>query len=378
MSRDRGKNPQINLSEKPQSDGGAGSYESHGTAFTVTNGTGNLPEGFTKYIHTPNIKQITLDGYLQDGSKVRTGIPIENVTEVSAYYWDGQPDIPILLRIKQNKKRATEYYGRFSAKSWFSSKVENMEEQEALDHQNCYINGAIPIDLTNPTDIEQFKFGKEKSNCLKNAFIEPSNKSNLPPGATNYKVCAYQLTGGKRISRLTYDGQPTNIPPYTQYGPTLNIYYWKEEPSVPLIVEFKPTQGDSTWYENAGKNLHYTSWKQILQPDVLSFYNLRGELTDDFIIKLNEINCNLNDVLQIDIRNKPGEQYCHGKTNDGHAKKVSVKPEKVKISGFGAYKHYMKYFSGSNNFHVSGFTGYLTLRGFRELPFRNATGVIVF
>ncbi|EKX73664.1 hypothetical protein BEWA_037000 [Theileria equi strain WA] len=387
--RRNGKVLTLDLSKKPKEDGSAMTYGSNDTTFTVIKSDSGLPKGFFRHVYTPTNGPITLNRTLKDDYKIRGGFTglnfIEDVESTSAYFWEGSKDKPILLGITAKGTSGdieTKYFSK-GDRFWMNGPINGLDEQQALDHQNCNINHAIPIDIKEPTK----DHANGKSTCLKTKTVQPYYKPKLPSGTNGiYEVESYNMPKGMKVSRVTYDNNPTNITTNDTIS-LLKIYTWNGDSlkhnNIPLLVEFKKSSdGKSEWYENIGKSSPYTSWKQILQPDVLSFYNLRGELTDDFTIKLNEINCNLNDVLQIDVRKQPNkktEEYCHGRGNDGHIKKISVEPDnKINIPGFGAYKHYMKASLGSRKFNISGFTGDLILKGFSGLPFKNVGKVIVF
>ncbi|EKX73813.1 hypothetical protein BEWA_038500 [Theileria equi strain WA] len=295
---------------------------------------------FLKNFHSTTKNPFIVNEYLQDGYKIGTGMkPLEGVEGFSVYLWDGEPEKPILLEVKQITKEK-KYYGR-GKNFWGPSQVEGLDELQALDHQNCQHNNAIPMELTNPTDLTRF-LPKNKSTCLSTKSIQTSSSVTLPQGASGtYTGKGYQIPGNAKISRVTYNGQPTNIvPPYTQYGPIFNIYYWKEDQNVPLLVEFKPkTGGNSTWYENVGGNgTEYKEWKNI--NDVMSkgFYDTKNNLTDDFIKKLHEVNCKVNKVVKLDISRPPG-RYCHD-VNFSHERRIKVT-------------------AGSRNDPYNGFTGYV-------------------
>ncbi|EKX72298.1 hypothetical protein BEWA_047630 [Theileria equi strain WA] len=304
--------------------------------------------GFFKNFHRPatNGKTFVANRELQLGGEIGrgTGGKIQGIEDFHVYFWDGEPTNPILIGIKQQNRDRPRYYGKF-AQTWMNGPIDTLDEQQALDHQNCMVNNAIPIDLKNPTSSGLFRSGKRQSSCLKDVFITQIQRSTiLPKGANDYNTDAYQLSNNKRISRVTYDNEPTNIvPPYDEKEPTLNIYYWnKDFEKVPLLIEFKPTNGKpSTWYENLGKE-KYKKWENIHENVHKMFYSQDDQnypqLIEGFTVKLNEVNCVVNRVVQLDISQKSGK-YCHS-VHSGHSKRVKVSKEQdEKYKGFIGYVH---------------------------------------
>ncbi|AFZ80154.1 hypothetical protein BEWA_030060 [Theileria equi strain WA] len=268
---------------------------------------------FTKYIHklrNPNGRIFTLDRTLKNGGQIGvTGLSdtkIQNVTEVYVYYWDGAPTNPILLRVIHNNRGKPEYYGKLvNSNTWGSDQVDGLNEQQALDHQNCQHNLAIPIELTQPENLQQFHLGNSKSTCLKSASIIKSKQPDIPAGANGiYVRVGYKIDSGKRISRLTYKGQPTVIPPYKEYGPTLNIYSWKndkEKPEKALLVEVVTTDTDkAVYYKNTGDD----QWSPSINRN--SKFRLSDEELEQ---KLDELICEHHRAVTIDLTKSYSDQY---------------------------------------------------------------------
>ncbi|EKX73515.1 hypothetical protein BEWA_035510 [Theileria equi strain WA] len=226
--------------------------------------------GFFKNTHKVYSKGGTfvLSKDLQNGGTIIAGSSgkISSVKEVEVYFWDANPKIPILLGItKKTQKEYTTYYGTLIQR-WGPSQVSGMDKQQALDHQNCQKNNAIPIELTDPTDLERFKAKDNPSSCLKYKSVK-SQKSlpSLPSEAVDYKVESYEIldvhkhTGTTRISRVTYNENPTNIVTTDAFVSQLRIYKWNNS-LIPLLVEFKKSSG-SEWHENLATPLliYYTT-----------------------------------------------------------------------------------------------------------------------
>ncbi|AFZ79408.1 hypothetical protein BEWA_022560 [Theileria equi strain WA] len=272
--------PQIDISQKPK-DGSIAIYSGGGDiTFTVTKGTINVPEGFTKYIHKPNNPKITLNGKLENKSQIGTaGRSISNVTEVLVYHWNGAPTEPILLRIKHDNKNIPEYYGKHGQNYWFPSLVSGMDEKEALDQQNCYNNNAIPFNIISSQsgDLPQ----NSKSDCIRRRSISKSTSQSPqnPPGS-DYTITEYKLTDTSgqnretRISRVTYNGKPTDIDP-TKHGPAsqIRLYSYPGSGNVPLMLEFKLSgSGTSAWFYSTGTS--GKNWREAGNGD--SFYEKDG------------------------------------------------------------------------------------------------------
>ncbi|AFZ79755.1 hypothetical protein BEWA_026040 [Theileria equi strain WA] len=336
----------INLGIKitPQS-GHATMYSSRQTSIIVVKDLDNPVEGFFRNTHRPGKTELfTVNKKLIDGDSIGSSPKgIIDVKDFFVYFWHGAPNTPILLGVNQKDQTETKYYGKSSnhvGLTWMTEQVRDLEEQQALDHQNCQLNDAIPIELTKPEDFQPFHLGKLKSKCLSTKYLSKIPSGSLPHGAKkDYKIEGYQVNGKTRISRVTYGDKPTNIlPPYTEYGPTFNIYHWTRNSGVPLLVEFKSSTGDSTWYENLGGTPPYTNWKRVDEKEVKGFYkdkNPKNDLTDKFTDKLNEVNCRVNKVLKLDI-SRTGWRYCNSKCKD---KRIRVRRTEERIRDYTSYEH---------------------------------------
>ncbi|EKX74119.1 hypothetical protein BEWA_041570 [Theileria equi strain WA] len=322
--------------------------------FVTKSGEGLLP-GFIRNSHKPPTISGTfvVDRTLKGGSKIGvTGLSntkIPNVKDFFVYFWDANPDVPILLGVKENHQNDTKYYGTLGT-NWGSGQVEDMTEQEAIDHQNCQKNQAIPIELTEPSSFKQF-FPNKMSSCLTHKSVTRSSSGpTLPTEAEDYKVDSYNIPGNTKISRVTYNKHPTDIATTNEVISQLRIYKWKHGGTVPLIVEFvKGDQNGSIFFENLGKSPKYTEWRTI-NPDVAKEFYKDSSLQDTLTTKLDEINCRINEVVQLDISEKGGK-YCHG-LYSRHDKRIQVtKEKKPKYSGFIGYDHIPT--RGQNNLKIS-------------------------
>ncbi|EKX72609.1 hypothetical protein BEWA_044500 [Theileria equi strain WA] len=333
--------------------------------------------GFFMNTHRANTtsKTFTLGKFLQGKGYIVAGKKTPGVENVQVYFWQGSPNIPILLGIKQQNKDP-KYYGKLvSGDTWGDDQVNKMDKQQALDHQNCQINGAIPIELTNPEDLQGFQSKDKQSSCMRYKFVRKSVQPQLPLGAAEtYTGIGYQIPDKTKISRVTYGLNPTNItPPYQEEKPLLHIYRWKNS-GIPLLVEFITTPNESDWFENINRDS--LSWKHIHKIEADGFYTTgdsNPKLTENFTKKINEVNCRVHSVVQLDISLQTGS-YCHS-----HSGRIKVTKEQLSAySGFIGYSHEPT--TEDNTFIVSSIfygihrqdTGKLTL------PIRNVSKVTVY
>ncbi|EKX73062.1 hypothetical protein BEWA_016230 [Theileria equi strain WA] len=299
--------------------------------------------GFFKNTHRVNSKSGTfvLSNQLQDQRTiVGFGSKAQSVKNVLVYFWEGDTKEPILLGIKKDDPGdEPTLYGKGTGHNptWMKGWVGGMNILQALDNQNCSNNNAIPIDLKEPKNLTRFMYS-QNSGCLKNKTVVQSNHSlKLPQGANRvYIGQGYTINDGAKISRVTYNGKPTDIiPPYDENAPIVNLYYWTKDLEVPLLVEFIKTDG-SDWYENLGKES--TKWRKIVNGDE-EFYTQNDPsnktLQEALTTKLNEVNCRVHNVFQIDL-SYTGSKYCHIKCPSG---KVKVDISEENIDEYNIYEH---------------------------------------
>ncbi|EKX73897.1 recombinational repair protein, putative [Theileria equi strain WA] len=278
--------------------------------------TKNAPvRGFFETSHRPAIKDdktFVVKHLLKDGGKIGTGNNVSGVEHFHVYFWDGAPNKPILLGIKQNTITSFRYYGEH-ARRWKFDPVSGMTEQEALDDQNCMVNKAIPIELTNLEDLKGFQSREKPSNCLNGKNIKIDiDKSFFKTVSDLYTVDSYKIPPNTKVSRVTFNKEDTNItPPYDENTSKFRIYKWSNSDTL-LLVEFVKENGESMWYENLSKNS--TDWKILHETVSNVFYDSKKCLTENLTKKLNEVNCLLNQAVTIDLT----KTNSSGKVNRGY------------------------------------------------------------
>ncbi|AFZ80181.1 hypothetical protein BEWA_030340 [Theileria equi strain WA] len=346
--RDSKSGVQLDITTMPNQGGHTTSYDDGTTSIIVTK-TEKFPvNGFFGNLHKPTKVPFRLKQWL--GGNHNLANPVPDVSEVTAYFWEGNLNRPVIIHVQKGTEKRYYSKGNGAGYSWLYERNNGKDLLNLLDHFNCENNDAIPIELTKPNDLSNFN--KDSSlRCIghtRNVISEPNPQPSLPKG-TDYLLESYKITGGKKhISRVTYGGMDTNIPTYTANISHLRIYKWTGSDN-PLLVEFKPTTGDSTWYENISKREPYTEWRKIEAIASKDFYdsNING-LTQKLTEKLDEINCTVNTTVQIqlDIMESP-KTYCHN-----HLHKILVAPEPSGITEFEAFSHTPRY---GSHFHVSSF-----------------------
>ncbi|EKX72355.1 hypothetical protein BEWA_048220 [Theileria equi strain WA] len=352
--------PQIDFSRKPKNDGGSTtSYNGGaGVTFTVTKGTTSVP-GFFKHVHKPNKSQVTLNRTLEDRDEIRGGFMgsgkfIKDVKEVSVYYWNGNLNDPILLGITAKGTSAdieTKYFSKGS--SWLNGPVEYLNEQQALDEQNCYNNNAVVFNIRDSHSGHILK--EYKANCMNKTRKIESETSPNPPGS-EYIAKAHIIRDNDRdtrISRVTYNGKPTDILPVNFPVDVITLYSYPASEDVPLMIEFKPNGvGHSTFYASRGSN----NWQRIDEGSQ-KFYDdehLRSQTPKDALSgKLDEVLCSYYDNITLDISLENSEKhakyetkYCcnkHEHSNQGRVSvsevQVSCKEPKHNKGSLTTYKH---------------------------------------
>ncbi|EKX72155.1 hypothetical protein BEWA_046190 [Theileria equi strain WA] len=301
---------------------------------------------FIKYTHYLEGRTFKLNTTLKDGNQIiggfaaKRGQPVEAVKEVSVYYWDGNNAKPILLGIKKGED--TKYYSKGS--SWLHTPVAHLSEQEALDEHNCQKNNAVVFDIKNAHSGHILK--EYKANCMNKTRKIESETSPNPPGS-EYIAKAHIIRDNDRdtrISRVTYNGKPTDIDP-TKHGPAsqIRLYSYPGSDSVPLMIEFKPSNNRiSRWFESTDQS--GKEWLEVYDSGN-TFYDNVGtpQPTSKLSEKLDEVLCKRHDNVTLDLSSsRTNGSYCCGT----HKSRVNVSEGSVKVKGEGNlstkyYKHSM-------------------------------------
>ncbi|AFZ80775.1 hypothetical protein BEWA_001820 [Theileria equi strain WA] len=303
---------------------------------------------FIKYTHHLEGHTFKLNITLKDGDQIRGGFtarrgqPIKDVEEVSVYYWSGKPDKPILLGITTTSgDRQPKYYSRGdgSGLSWMNAPVadKNLNEQEALDDQNCRRNQAVPFNIISSQFGSLLK--ESKSNCLNNyRRIEPTRPPPPSPPGSNYSVTTYNITGpaeDTKISRVTLRGDSVNIT-FRKHDAIekIRLYSYQGSGDVPLMLEFKPKNGGgSTFYESTSQDGN--NWIEVGDGKSKNFYSGdKGNTkpTDVLSEKLDEVLCKQYNNVTLDIsygkHNGGNSQHCCSDHKDG----ISVTSGDIKVN----------------------------------------------
>ncbi|EKX72256.1 ADP-ribosylation factor family member protein [Theileria equi strain WA] len=387
----------INIEEKPDSGTLSNTYESiYGSqviSIFVTKSTDKLPKGFFKITQQPITgTPFKLSKALSsNGDKIGAGSgTIPNVENVCVYFWVEAPNKPILLEIKKQNEDP-KYYSRGDSKgsSWIQGsydKLTSADLKEMLDDQNCHRNITIPIDLNDPANLEQFYKAIEKKIIPTTPYLSKIHvsSSQFPPPKTplggEYIVKEYTIKGGARISRVTFDGRYTDIPP-TDLITGIRICSWKNEgkpEKTPLLVGFVKN-GVIDWYENSGTKLPYTKWKPIDGNESKGYYDNAGtgsnpqkELTD----KLDEVSCRVHRTVSIDISRTNREIYCHSIL--GHERRIKVKRDiSSSFKEYTGYEH-ISAIKEQDKFIVTSIVNKQEKQYVDGLPFRDVDKVTVY
>ncbi|EKX72223.1 hypothetical protein BEWA_046870 [Theileria equi strain WA] len=162
---------------------------------------------------------------------------------------------------------------------------------------------------------------------------------------------------------------------------SVSAYYWRHEdpsetPKNVLSVEVV-SNGQHSYYAKNGKE-----WKQYSNSDKQLDQN-------ELVNKLIFLNCEINDVVQIDVTRIDG-QYCHDgysqdpKHDDIYTKKVKVTPvsDERKLGNYTAYSHTPNTSAGyRSSFHISTFTrgrNKIDFSGDLTLPVIDVKKVVVY
>ncbi|EKX72024.1 hypothetical protein BEWA_017030 [Theileria equi strain WA] len=261
--------------------------------------------------------------------------PIKDVVSVSVYFWEGAKNKPILLGIKKRDKHEPTFYGKANTGiTWRNSTVQNLDEQQALDNQNCHNNGAVPFNIKGSTSGDLLR--DDKVTCVNTTRrIELVGGSKNHPGS-EYVTTTYKVSGDTKISRVTYRGKDTtDLSPPTYPVGVIRLYSYPGAINVPLMLEFKSENDGSGSACFESKDTSGTNWLEYGSGN--SFYNGdqgTPEPTDALSEQLDRVLCKYHNNVTLDLtkeRYNNGDEYCCSEHKDGY--KISVTSGEIKVNG---------------------------------------------
>ncbi|EKX72253.1 hypothetical protein BEWA_047170 [Theileria equi strain WA] len=297
-------------------------------------------KGFTKYVHSITTGgTFTLNGKV-DGSKVGSaGKSTNNVRSVSVYYWNGAPDRPILIEIITNSGGGTTtFYGKNGIGghlSWLNGPVKDKTLIQALDDFNCKINNVVPFDIQDSQSGSILN--DSNSTCIESKRITQSNLLQNPPGS-DYVSKAYIITASLNtgISRVTYNGKPTDISTPNETIDLITLYSYPGSIEVPLMIEFKPSNNRiSRWFHSKNTGEHGKEWKE--HGNDPGFYTADSDPkpTAKLSEKLDEVLCTEygNVTLDLSHARKSGNYCCSEHGSHKGTGRISVTPGEITVNG---------------------------------------------
>ncbi|AFZ80999.1 hypothetical protein BEWA_004070 [Theileria equi strain WA] len=361
-----GKVLTLDFSKKPEKDGGMENYIEGGTAFTITRYDIKSPKGFFKLVYTTSETPFQLTSSLFNGQEIKKTVgaqvdPIENVTEVESYFWNGNDNTPMLLGITRNginygKQKYYSYmYDDKERKSyWSPAGTEYKELVRLLDENNCQINQAVPFEITDPTNY----YATYNSYCINNSRNITGPITPLPLVDNKYSVKEYTVhnkdpvdpfNSGTKVSRVTFNGQDTTGINLNKNDAVSGIRVYScpgsgDGGDIPLMLEFikKDPGEESRWYYSQVPG--GTQWAPAGKTKSQKFY-ASGKPTEKLTTELDDVRCLRNDEVTLDISFENSEEhqnrrYCCEKHNDEIYKKVTVdKKEVTGKTSIPYYKH---------------------------------------
>ncbi|AFZ79284.1 hypothetical protein BEWA_022970 [Theileria equi strain WA] len=340
----------INITEQPRDEKLSGTYQAtSGTTpvlVLISRDDKTLPHGFFSITHKPlGTGYFKLSRNLGNGDQIgKGGGTIPDAKEVSVYYWNGEPTLPILLGITTKDSSKPKYYSRGNQRgsSWIQGDNASKKFEYLLDEYNCQRNNAVPFNLSDPENSSNLYTDGQVPPCIKDHRKIESTVSPKHPLGGEYAMKEYTVNGDARISRVTFSRKDTDMA--TKYTITkVLVYYRKNEnriDNIPLLVGFvKSDNSGSIFFENLGSP-YYTKWKPIGESESKSYYDKGGfgstpqqALTD----KLDEVGCRVNHIVKINISNKGNpDKYCHKNCTN---KRIKVINTNISISGYTGYDH---------------------------------------
>ncbi|EKX73851.1 hypothetical protein BEWA_038890 [Theileria equi strain WA] len=346
----------INITEQPKDNTLSGTYSTiFGTQadYIIINKESTSLKGFLRIVHKANTNgPFIVQQQLVDGNKIGSNKKgIKDVKETNVYFWQGEPDKPILVGISTNKsdgQTETKYYsyaatnvGGQGKGSWIQGSYDTLTSENLnfmLDDQNCQKNNAVPFEINNPTDPSKLYSDSKAPTCIKDHRKITESPSPRHPHGGEYTTKEYVIKGDARISRVTFDKNDTDIATKDTVTKVV-VYYWKNDlggsNEIPLLVGFVKSSGGYTFFENLGSP-DSTKWKPVDKKESRTFY-IGNSPQKDLTEKLDEVNCRIHHTVKINISNKGDpNKYCHGRCSP---KRIKIIPTKKRISGCTGYDH---------------------------------------
>ncbi|AFZ80865.1 hypothetical protein BEWA_002720 [Theileria equi strain WA] len=316
----------------------------------------DVPEkGFIKITHN-NGNTFTLSGQLKNGDQIRVrgkiGRPIQNVTEVSVYYWAGNDKEPILLGVTTGGgSGTTTRYCRIKGSAlWVSGLVQDKTELEALDQQNCHNNDAVVFNIQ---DSQSGSFtGDSKSYCTR-VTRNITESTSYPPPGSDYVTTVYIIKGiDTKIARVTYKSQSTDIPPINFPVDVIALYSYPSAMNVPLMLELKPPgNGNSKWFYSQTSD--GTSWIEEGGGDTFYDRDNDPKPTAKLSEKLDEVLCKQYDNVTLNLTKNHSDTHARAKTkyccneHKGEECRISLQEGNITVAGKQMTEYYKHSISGS-------------------------------
>ncbi|EKX74195.1 hypothetical protein BEWA_042330 [Theileria equi strain WA] len=152
-------------------------------------------------------------------------------------------------------------------------------------------------------------------------------EDSCPDGLEIYKAITHSLQNGAKIKCIKQKDQI--LSDFNGEYDSVSVCYWMKDSSYehPLLIHVK-CGNSHAYFANNGDN----TWKKIKREDGKDTEQLKGKLLDK---KLDEINCNVNSFIYIDISRTykyPYNSYCTSTIN-------VIEDNSMVEDGFVAYEH---------------------------------------
>ncbi|AFZ79832.1 hypothetical protein BEWA_026810 [Theileria equi strain WA] len=331
---------------------------------------------FLKYTHYLEGGTFNLSGYLQDGGEIGTrGKNINNVTEVSVYYWNNNDRIPILIGVIRHQggdNQETKYYSYSYDRAkglgnWRSFDRDSSKSLlQLLDDQNCLRNHAVPFNIQDSTS--GYIINGSNSNCI-NKYRNITESKPIPthPPGSNYISKAYMTTGlhgstlSTRISRVTLHGKSVTFSTPSEAVEEIRLYSYQGSGQVPLMIEFLKRGGGSRWYESTDQS--HLSWREV--GDGSNFYDGDDDPqpTPKLSEKLDEVLCKRHNNVTIDLSSTRTNRQSYCCNEHKSENRISVEEGYVTTAGETKTSYY-KHTIINTSFNLAGI--YYTVGGIRR------------